>query len=145
VDSHRSILLAAGPFVKRGHVDHTFYTTSGVLRTIELILGLPPMSQYDAAATSMYNAFIGTPNLAPFRHIEAMVSLTERNVPSSYGSPQSLAMDFSLEDRAPEALLNEILWRSIRGAHAPMPPPRRSLFVTPASRSADADDDEHEQ
>jgi DNA-binding beta-propeller fold protein YncE len=145
VDSHRSILLAAGPFVKRGVVDHTFYTTSGVLRTIELILGLPPMSQYDAAATSMYNAFTGTPALGAFRHLEPIVSLTERNLPSSYGSPQSLAMDFSLEDRAPEALLNEILWRSIRGAHAPMPPPRRSLFVTPASRSADADDDERQQ
>jgi DNA-binding beta-propeller fold protein YncE len=144
VDSHRSILLAAGPFVKRGVVDHTFYTTSGVLRTIELILGLPPMSQYDAAATSMYNAFTGTPNLATYRHVDPLVSLTERNLPSSYGSPQSLSMDFSLEDRAPEALLNEILWRSIRGAHAPVPPPRRSLFVTPASRSAD-DDDEHEQ
>jgi len=138
VDSHRSILLAASPFVKRGVVDHTFYTTSGVLRTIELILGLPPMSQYDAAATSMYNAFTGTPNLAGYRHVDPIVSLTERNLPSSYGSPQSLAMDFSLEDRAPEALLNEILWRSIRGAHAPVPPPRRSLFVTPASRSARA-------
>jgi len=144
VDSHRSILLAAGPFVKRGVVDHTFYTTSGVLRTIELILGLPPMSQYDAAATSMYNAFTGTPNLAGYRHVDPIVSLTERNLPSSFGSAQSLAMDFTIEDRAPEALLNEILWRSIRGAHAPVPPPRRSLFVTPASRSAD-DDDEHEQ
>jgi DNA-binding beta-propeller fold protein YncE len=145
VDSHRSILLAAGPFVKRGYADHTFYTTSGVLRTIELILGLPPMSQYDAAATSMYNAFTGTPNVAPFRHVDPTVSLTERNLPSSYGSPQSLAMDFSMEDRAPEALLNEILWRSIRGARSQVPPPRRSLFVTPASRSAGDDDDEREK
>jgi len=103
------------------------------------------MSQYDAAATSMYNAFTGTPNAAPFRHVDPTVSLNERNTASSYGAPQSLAMDFSAEDRAPEALLNEILWRSIRGAHATMPPPRRSLFVSPASRSADADDDEREQ
>jgi hypothetical protein len=113
-----------------------------VLRTIELILGLPPMSQYDAAATSMYNAFTGTPNAGPFRHVDPVVSLTEHNTGSSYGAAQSAAMDFSVEDRAPEALLNEILWRSIRGPHAQMPPPRRSLFVTPASRSADADDDE---
>jgi hypothetical protein len=145
VDSHRSILLAVSPFTKRGYLDHTFYTTSGVLRTIELILGLPPMSQYDAAATSLYNAFTGTPNLAAFRHVDPLVSLNERNAPSSYGSAQSLAMDFSTEDRAPEALLNEILWRSIRGAHAPMPPPRRSLFVTTASRSADADDEDDER
>src|SRR5439155_13379951 len=109
VDSHRSVLLAAGPFVKRDVVYHTFYTTSGVWRTIELILGLPPMSQYDAAATSMYNAFTGTPNLGAYRLVDPLISLTERNLPWSYGSPQSIAMDFSLEDRAPEALLNEIL------------------------------------
>jgi YVTN family beta-propeller protein len=142
VDSHRSILLAAGPFVKRGFVDHSFYTTSGVLRTIELILGLPPMSQYDAAATSMYNAFAGTPNAGAFRHLDPAVSLTERNTPSAYGGAQSAAMDFSVEDRAPEALLNEILWRSIRGPRASVPPPRRSLFVSPSSRAADADDDD---
>jgi len=142
VDSHRSILLMASPFAKRVSADHTFYTTSGVLRTIELILGLPPMSQYDAAATPMYNAFVATPNLAAFRHLDSRVPLDERNSPAAYGSIQSMLMDFSQEDRAPEALLNEILWRSIRGANSPMPPPRRSAFITPASRSAIDDDDE---
>ena len=57
VDAHRSVLLAISPFIRRGVVDSTLYTTSGVLRTMELILGLPPMSQYDAAATPMYHAF----------------------------------------------------------------------------------------
>jgi hypothetical protein len=113
-----------------------------VLRTIELLLGLPPMSQYDAAATPMYNAFTGAPNFAGFRRLEARVPLDERNPPSAFGAAQSLQMDFSVEDRAPEALLNEILWRSIRGAHAPMPPPRRSVFVTPLSHAIDADDDD---
>src|SRR5438067_495947 len=139
VDSHRSILLMASPFARRARADHTFYTTSGVLRTIELILGLPPMSQYDAAATPMYNAFVGTPNLTPFRHVDPRVPLDERNSPTAYGSIQSMLMDFSQEDRAPEALLNEILWRSIRGANAPMPAPRRSIFVS--SRATDDDDD----
>jgi DNA-binding beta-propeller fold protein YncE len=83
VDSHRSVLLVASPFARRGAVDRTFYTTSGVLRTIELILGLPPMSQYDAAATPMYNAFAGTPNLAAFRHLDARVPLDERNPASA--------------------------------------------------------------
>jgi hypothetical protein len=142
VDSHRSILLLASPFARRIAADHTFYTTSGVLRTIELLLGLPPMSQYDAAATAMYNAFTATPNLAAFRHLDPRVSLDEKNPPSAFGAAQSLAMDFSVEDRAPEALLNEILWRSVRGANAPMPPPRRSVFVTPLSRAVDADDDD---
>src|SRR6059036_2894194 len=56
VDSHRSVLLVASPFARRGFVDHTLYSTSSVLRTIELILGLGPMSQYDAAATPLFNA-----------------------------------------------------------------------------------------
>jgi hypothetical protein len=142
VDSHRSILLLASPFARRLTADHTFYTTSGVLRTIELILGLPPMSQFDAAATPMYNAFTGTPNLAAFRHLDPRVPLDEKNLTTAFGAAQSLGMDFSIEDRAPEALLNEILWRSVRGADVPMPPPRRSLFVNPLSRAADADDDD---
>jgi YVTN family beta-propeller protein len=142
VDSHRSILLLASPFARRIAADHTLYTTSGVLRTIELVLGLPPMSQYDAAATPMYNAFTGTPNLAAFRHLDPRVPIDEKNLASAYGAALSLQMDFSTEDRAPEVLLNEILWRSVRGANAPMPPPRRSVFVTPLSRAADADDDD---
>ena len=57
VDAHRSIALVASPYVLRGSVDSTLYTTSGMLRTMELILGMPPMSQYDAAATPFYRAF----------------------------------------------------------------------------------------
>jgi DNA-binding beta-propeller fold protein YncE len=142
VDSHRSVLLVASPFARRAAVDHTFYTTSGVLRTIELILGLPPMSQYDAAATPMYNAFSGVPNLAPFARLSARVPTDERNLASAFGALQSLAMDFSVEDRAPEALLNEIIWRSVKGAKAAAPPPRRSRFVASTNRAAIDDDDQ---
>ncbi len=143
VDSHRSVLLVASPFARRSFVDHTLYTTSGVLRTIELILGLAPMSQYDAAAAPLYNAFTGTPNLAPYARIQPRVALDEKNLPSSFGAVLSAQMDFSMEDRAPEALLNEIVWRSIKGAHSPMPPPRRSVLVRPSPTSGDADDDDH--
>src|SRR3954470_2186590 len=142
VDSHRSVLLVASPFARRGAVDHTFYTTSGVLRTMELILGLPPMSQYDAGATPMVNAFVGTPNLAAYSRLAPRVPTDERNLASAFGSMQSLAMDFSVEDRAPEALLNEIIWRSVKGAKTPAPPPRRSRFITPANRAAIDDDDQ---
>jgi YVTN family beta-propeller protein len=141
VDSHRSVLLMASPFAKRLTLDHTFYSTSSVLRTIELILGLPPMSQYDAAARPMYNAFQATPNLAPYRRFNPGVPLDEKNLPSSYGSAMSLAMDFSDADRAPEALLNEIIWRSVKGARSPMPPPRRSVFVRPSTGTSLDDDD----
>ena len=142
VDSHRSVLLVASPFAKHGVADHTFYTTSGVLRTIELILGLPPMSQYDAAATPLYNAFDPTPNLQVFRRSDPRVPLDEKNTASSFGAALSLSMDFSDADRTPEALLNEIVWRSVRGATSAMPPSRRSVFVRPASGSTGDDDDD---
>jgi DNA-binding beta-propeller fold protein YncE len=131
VDSHRSVLLVASAFTKRSFVDHSFYTTSGVLRTMELILGLEPMSQYDAAATPLYNAFVGTPNLAPYSRIVPRVPLEEKNLASAFGALESLAMNFDDEDRTPEVLLNEILWRSMKGPDSPMPPPRRSAFIKP--------------
>lgn len=99
------------------------------------------MSQYDASATPMFNAFLGTPNLTAYKHSDPRVPLDEKNLPTAFGSTLSAAMDFSAEDRAPEALLNEILWRSVRGSTSPMPPPRRSIFVSPASRAVDADDE----
>jgi hypothetical protein len=140
VDSHRSVLLLASPFAKRGASDHSFYTTAGVLRTIELILGLPPMSQYDAAATPMYAAFESTPNLQPFQRSEARVALDERNLPTAFGASTSAAMNFADADRTPELLLNEIIWRSIKGPGSPMPPPRRSVFVQPTGPGDDDDD-----
>jgi DNA-binding beta-propeller fold protein YncE len=142
VDSHRSVLLVASPFAKRITVDHTFYSTASVLRTIELILGLPPMSQYDAAATPMHAAFTGTSNLEAYRRLDPRVPLDERNASNAFGAIASLRMNFAEADRTPELQLNEIIWRSVKGAGSPMPPPRRSLFITPASRSADDDDDE---
>jgi YVTN family beta-propeller protein len=143
VDSHRSVLLVASPFAKRGFVDHTLYTTSGVLRTIELILGIPPMSQYDAAATPLVGAFNSIPDLSFFRRRDARIPLDEKNLPSAPGAAASLAMDFSEADRTPEVLLNDIIWRSVKGADSPMPPPRRSVFIRPASgTNGDEDDDD---
>jgi hypothetical protein len=130
VDSHRSVLLVASPYAQRGLVDHTFYTTTGVLRTIELVLGLEPMSEYDAAATPMYNAFQPTPNLSAYAQIQPNVAFNEMNTASSFGAAASLAMDFSDADLTPEQPLNEIIWRSVKGDQ-PMPPPRRSVLVRP--------------
>ena len=130
VDSHRSVALVASPFAKRGFVDHTFYTTSGMLRTIELILGLPPMSMYDAAATPMFNAFQATPDLSVYRRITPNVALDERNPATVTGaSMASRAMDWDDADLTPEEPLNEIIWHSVKGPNVPMPPPRRSVFV----------------
>jgi hypothetical protein len=142
VDSHRSVLLVASPFVRRGYVDHTFYSTSSVLRSIELVLGIAPMSHLDASATPLYAAFQPTPNLAPFTKLDPRVPLDERNAAGAAGAAESLAMDFSEADRIPEIRLNQILWRAMKGAHLSFPPPRRSVFVR--SR-ANGDDDEDER
>jgi DNA-binding beta-propeller fold protein YncE len=129
VDAHRSVLLAISPFTRRGAVDSTLYTTSGVLRTMELILGLPPMSQYDAAATPMYNAFTTTPDLAAFTHLPARVPLDEKNDWSTPGAAASLRMNFREPDLAPDLELNQIIWEAVRGRGSVMPPPRRTGFI----------------
>jgi hypothetical protein len=139
VDAHRSILLAISPFSRRRELDSTLYTTSGVLRTMELILGLPPMSQYDASAMPMYNAFRATPVLTPFTHLEARVSLNEKNDESAFGAAASKGFNLAEADRVPDAEMNEILWRSIRGAGAPLPAVVRSGWIR---RAAATDDDQ---
>ncbi|OFW24546.1 MAG: hypothetical protein A3G21_18510 [Acidobacteria bacterium RIFCSPLOWO2_12_FULL_66_21] len=142
VDAHRSILLAVSPFAKRQAVDSTLYTTSGVLRTMELILGMEPMTQYDAA-TPMHNAFQPRAVLTPFKALPARVPLDERNRPGAWGAEASARMNLEEADMAPELELNEIIWRSIRGAHSPMPPPRRAAFIR-STESEEEDENKKE-
>jgi len=144
IDAHRSPLLVISPFSKRQALDSTLYTTSGVLRTIELILGLPPMSQYDAAAAPLYQAFQPTPDVRPFAHLEPRVSLDEVNGPNAWGAAASLALDLSEPDRVPDRLLTEIVWKAVRGAAAPVPAPVRSAFLRHGV-DPDGDDDDDEE
>jgi YVTN family beta-propeller protein len=141
VDAHRSIAFVVSPYTKRKFVDSTMYTTSSMLRTMELILGLPPMSKYDAAATPMYNCFTDKADLTPFKHLPARVDLNEKNSPNAPGAERSLQMDFSKEDAAPDVEFNEIIWKAVRGADSQMPAPVRSAFV----RVIEDDDDEEEE
>jgi DNA-binding beta-propeller fold protein YncE len=141
VDAHRSVLLVASPWTRRGAVDSTLYTTSGVLRTMELVLGLPPMSQYDAAATPLYAAFATKPDPAPYAARPATVDIHETNREDAPGAQASLRMDLTKPDAAPELELSEIVWRSVRGASAAMPPPIRAAFVRPIP---DGDDEQEE-
>ena len=131
VDAHRSVALVVSPYARRRLVDSQLYTTCGVLRTIELILGLPPMSQCDAAATPLSAVFQAEAVQEPFRRREAQVSLNQMNAPTAYGAEASLAMDLEEADRAPDLELNEIIWRSVRGENSPMPPPVRAAFLRP--------------
>ena len=141
VDAHRSIAFVVSPYTRRRYVDSTMYTTSGMLRTMELILGLPPMSQYDAAATPMYNSFTNKADLAPFKHLEARIDLAEKNPENAPGSQRSAQLDFSKEDAAPDIEFNEIIWKSVRGADSRMPAPVRSAFV----RAIEDDDDDEDK
>ena len=137
VDAHRSVLLAASPYLRRGAVDSTLYTTCGVLRTMELILGLQPLTQYDAAATPMYRAFGTSATAAPFTRLPARVSLTEKNDWSTPGAEASARMNFTAPDLAPDLELNQIIWETVRGRGAVMPPPRRIFFIRPLATEDD--------
>ena len=125
VDSRRTVAQAISPYIRRGAIDSTLYSTSSMVRTIELLLGLPPMSQYDAAAMPMYKAFGVTADLTPFAALPVEVDLEAKNTTKSYGANKSKHMDFGDVDRAPAQQLNEILWKSIKGADSPLPPPVR--------------------
>ncbi len=131
VDAHRSPALIVSPYTKRGHVDSSMYSTSSMLRTIELILGLKPMTQFDAAAQPMYESFQAAADLAPFTHLPANVSLTGRNDEQAWGAEESGKMNFRDADAADPRRLDEIIWRSVRGADHPMPPPVRAAFFAP--------------
>jgi hypothetical protein len=129
VDAHRSTAYIAGPYVKRHFVDHTPYTTTGLLRTIELVLGLPPMSQYDAAAVPLWRSFTAVPDTSGFDHLPAQVNLAEINTAVNKLSKRSAAFNFSKEDKVNEADFNEVLWKGIKGMDSPVPAPRRAAFV----------------
>ena len=137
VDAHRSTAYVAGPFVKRNFVDHTPYTTSGMLRTIELILGLPPMSQYDAGATPMWRCFTATPDYAAFTSLPSNVNLADKNLVWNELSERSATFDFTKEDRAPDLEFSEVIWKGVKGLHAVMPAPKRAAFVRIVAKDED--------
>ncbi len=140
IDAHRSPVYVAGGYVKRNAVSHTMYSTSGVLRTIELILGLPPMSQYDAAATPMFDCFSNTPDVTPYVAKPAEVDLQKRNIADNNSSKRSEKFNFAKEDAIPDLELNDVIWKYVKGENAVMPAPKRSAFVMPVKKKKDDGD-----
>jgi hypothetical protein len=126
VDSHRSVMFAISPYTKRGVVDSTMYNTASVLRTIELILGLRPMTHFDGGARPLAAAFSATPNRAPYQAEPPRISLTDRNPARSATAARSERMDFRDADRIDDDELNAILWLAIKNTEPP--PPVRSYF-----------------
>ncbi|HEX3657489.1 MAG TPA: alkaline phosphatase family protein [Pirellulales bacterium] len=129
VDAHRTVGLVISPYVRRKQLDSSQYSTVSMLRTIELILGLPPLSQFDAAARPMFAAFSDQPDLTPYKHEPARIDLEAKNSKLAYGAERSSRMDFAEYDKIDDFELNEILWRSIKGPDAPLPPAVRRAIA----------------
>jgi hypothetical protein len=140
VDAHRSPAYVISPYIKRNSVDHSMYSTSSVLRTIELILGMPPMTQYDAAATPMWKSFTAIPDLSGFKHLPANVDLNDKNKTQNELTKLSANFDFSSEDKVPDLVFNEVLWKAIKGINATVPSPSRAAFVKLNKKKKDSDD-----
>jgi len=140
IDAHRSPAYVVGPYVKRNAVIHQMYSTSGMLRTMELILGLPPMSQYDAGALPLYNCFTNTSNVSAYAVKPAMIDIDKRNVADNNSSKRSESFNFAKEDAVPDLDLNEVIWKYVKGENSVMPAPKRSAFVLLEKKKKDDDD-----
>ena len=129
VDAHRSVALVIGPHVKRHSVDHTMYSTTSLLRTMELILGLPPMSQYDAAAPPLWRSFTAKADTNPYTTRPNNVSLDQKNVAVNKHSIRSGQLNLTVPDAIDDVEFSEIIWKAVKGLDSKMPAPRRSAFV----------------
>jgi YVTN family beta-propeller protein len=147
VSGYRTLAFCVSPYAKRGVVVSTQYNTTSILRTIEQILGIPPMNQFDASASPMFECFQDKPDMTPYTSLPARVALDELNPkPVAISDPVlrqdalvSASLNFREVDRAPEDVLNRILWRAMRGSRAPYPE-----WAITAYEDED-EEDEHEQ
>jgi YVTN family beta-propeller protein len=136
VDAHRTIAQVISPYTQTGAVDSTFYSQVSVLRTIEQIVGISPMTQFDAAAVPMLNAFVNTPNMTPYTAIVPTQNVHEKNPvnpPLAAVAPASLDQIATLVDPN-EALENQILWAYY--GKGPMPSPINNGRPTPVATDA---------
>ncbi|MCX6625113.1 MAG: hypothetical protein NTY38_29450, partial [Acidobacteria bacterium] len=149
VDGHRTVALAVSPYIRRGSLDSTFYSQPSILKTIELILGLPTMSMFDLIANDMRAAFTAVPDYTPYTAMLPEQSLTERNPPAAQLKGQarkdalaSAKMRWDVPDAVPSRRLNEIVWRSTMGPDKPLPKVRTTLFAPGDAVPGVGDDDE---
>jgi len=134
MDAHRSTAYLAGGFVKSGFVDHTSYTTASLLRTIELILGLPPMSQYDAPATPIWRCMNNTPDHPAFTVRPCNIDLNLKNLAQNQWQNKSEEFDFSKEDMVSDVEFNEVIWKAVKGIESQCPPTVHAAFFRPDNK-----------
>lgn len=130
VDSHRSPLLVISPYNRPGLV-HRFANTTDVLATIEEILGLDSLSQFDHYGRPLRGIFTAEPDLRPYEALTPAVDRNEKNPPATPAARASSRLDFSRPDAADEDLLNRVLWALMKGDAVPMPAPRRAPVGAP--------------
>ncbi len=152
VDCHRSTCYVISPFIKKSSVDHTFYNTDSVLKTMELLLNIPPMNQYDAVASPILDFDTAPSNTGVYLATQPAASILSGLAPTATSSAlfplEKLCnvMDFVHPDSAPESVLNQVIWKSVKGVHSRMPAIRRSARLLGAAklpvRAARKDDDD---
>ena len=146
VDGHRTTAFIVSPYARRNHIDSTFYSHQSMLKTIELILGLPTMSLFDLIAHDMRGSFTDTPDLTPWSVIRPRQDLLEMNPPARalqgkarQAAIESARMNWSVPDAVPTEKLNRIVWGAVKGWNTPYPAPKRAVFA-PLSLETDDDD-----
>ena len=148
VDAHRSPAFVISPYAKRNALVSRMYSTTSMLRTMELILDLPPMSQYDAASTPMWECFTATADLEPFKATAATYDIHEMNVQVSSISRQSAGFNLAVMDAVPDLEFSEVIWKAVKGLDSEMPAPVRSAFIKPIEEDEEGElieeDDEGE-
>lgn len=127
VDSHRAPAFILSPFTRGRGIDSTMYNTTSMLRTIEMILGLQPMTHFDAAATPMVASFRAARDMTPYSPEKPRYSLEERNPANSATAARSARLNLEEADMIDDDEMNEILWLALKGT--PPPPPVRSIFA----------------
>lgn len=142
VDAHRSPALVISPYARRNVTVSEMYSTASMLRTMELILGLPPMSQYDAAATPMWKCFTSQPDDTPFDALPASYNIREMNSARTSISDQSETFNLDVMDAAPDLAFSEVIWKAVKGLDSEMPAPVRSAFIIQHGELEDEDGDE---
>jgi YVTN family beta-propeller protein len=151
VDGHRTTAFVASPYARRGHIDSTFYSHQSMLKSIELILGLPTMSLFDLIAHDMRQSFQSKPDLTPFTAETPKQDLFERNPKlnalngkARQAAIDSAKMNFNVPDAAPTERLNRIVWGQVRGWNQPYPAPQRRAFSPLAIETEDEEREENE-
>jgi YVTN family beta-propeller protein len=113
VDDQRTTFYLASPYAAPG-IHHARYSTSSVVRSIEMLLGLPPMSIFDAVAPPLYDAFTLEPNFTPYNALSEKIDVNARNSASAYGAKTSERLDFHEPDSIDPALARAILMGASR-------------------------------